>query len=183
MAYPTVPAFEHYGSWDAETRKHPAMAWMESYTLGIIDAKKFSTPYNYYHGDNFSFQLSNGTIVQGGAAAWEAAAQVYAPFPAHLHEPSYLLATESASGWKMLGVANVYFALPGPPSAEAKVKDLSGKEWDVVVPSSFHFEYEKSDKAKEGGIVLKSTKIYGDTAPVLVRMLKQGLVKPEDLMK
>ncbi len=52
-----------------------------------------------------------------------------------------------------------------------------------MVPSSFHFEYVKSEKAKEGGIVLKSTKIYSDTAPVMVQMLKRGLVKPEDLMK
>lgn len=83
----------------------------------------------------------------------------------------------------MMGVANVYSQSPGEPGMEAKVRDLGGKEWDVVVPSSFRFEYVKSAKAKEGGIVLKSTKNYADTAPVLVQMLKRGLVRPEDLMK
>lgn len=44
----------------------------------------------------------------------------------------------------------------------------------MVVPSKFHFEYVKSAKAKEGGIVLQSIKIYSDTVPVLVQMLKPG---------
>ncbi len=116
MSLPTVSAFEHHGTWDAETRQHPAMAWMETFTRGQIDGKKFSTPYNDYHADDFSFQLSNGTVVHGGADAWAAVAQLYAPFQAHLHEPSYLLVTERESGWNMLGVANVHFELPGPPS-------------------------------------------------------------------
>lgn len=46
----------------------------------------------------------------------------------------------------------------------------------------FQFEYVRSGGAEEGGIVLKSTKVYGDTAAVLGRMLKRGLVEPEDLM-
>src|SRR5690242_12634653 len=28
MAFPTQPAFVHYGTWDDESRKHPAMKWM-----------------------------------------------------------------------------------------------------------------------------------------------------------
>ena len=28
----TKPAFIHYGTWDDETRQHPAMKWMEDYT-------------------------------------------------------------------------------------------------------------------------------------------------------
>lgn len=33
MSIPTTPAFIHVGTWDDETRKHPAMKWMEDFTL------------------------------------------------------------------------------------------------------------------------------------------------------
>jgi hypothetical protein len=35
MSVPTRPAFIHVGTWDDETRKHPAMKWMEDYTLNF----------------------------------------------------------------------------------------------------------------------------------------------------
>jgi hypothetical protein len=28
MSFPTKPALVHYGTWDDETRAHPAMKWM-----------------------------------------------------------------------------------------------------------------------------------------------------------
>jgi hypothetical protein len=35
MSFPTTPAFVHVGTWNDETRKHPAMKWMEEYTLNF----------------------------------------------------------------------------------------------------------------------------------------------------
>jgi hypothetical protein len=35
MSVPTTPAFVHAGTWDDETRKHPAMKWMEEYTINF----------------------------------------------------------------------------------------------------------------------------------------------------
>lgn len=35
MSFPTKSAFIHVGTWDDETRKHPAMKWMEDYTLSF----------------------------------------------------------------------------------------------------------------------------------------------------
>ena len=44
MSYPTQPIFIHRGDWNDETRKHPAMKFMEDYTVGVIDARAWDTP-------------------------------------------------------------------------------------------------------------------------------------------
>ena len=84
------------------------------------------------------------------------------------------------ASFTQIGQADVYANLhvPGP---EPKVRDPSGKEWDVVTNSAFHFEYVKDSKAKHDGIKLKSTKIFCDSGPALMLMLKRGQLKPADL--
>ena len=80
----------------------------------------------------------------------------------------------------MLGQANMYANLHVPGS-EPKVKDGTGKEWDVVTPSAFHFEYVKDSQAEHDGVRLKSTRIFADSGPALMMMLKRGQMKPADL--
>jgi hypothetical protein len=80
----------------------------------------------------------------------------------------------------VIGQADV-FANIHVPGNEPKPKDSYGKEWDMVSHSAFHFEYVKDSKAKHDGVLLKSTRIFGDTAPALMLMLKRGQLKPADL--
>ena len=84
------------------------------------------------------------------------------------------------SFFTVLGQANMYANLqvPGP---EPKVKDGTGKEWDMVTPSAFHFEYVKDSEAKHDGVRLKSTRIFADSGPAMMMMLKRGQVKAADL--
>ena len=65
--------------------------------------------------------------------------------------------------------------------SEPKVKDASGKEWDICNPSVFHFEYVKDSKAKHDGVLLKSTRIFADSGPALMLMMKRGQLKPADI--
>ena len=65
--------------------------------------------------------------------------------------------------------------------SEPKVKDGTGKEWDFMTPSAFHFEYVKDSKAEHDGVRLKSTRIFADSGPALMMMLKRGQMKPADL--
>lgn len=80
----------------------------------------------------------------------------------------------------MTGNAWAYVNLPGQSSAGNKIKDLEGQEWDMRVPGGFHFVYAKDD-SKAGGIGLKSTKITSDSGPVVVELLKRGVIGPKDL--
>ena len=80
----------------------------------------------------------------------------------------------------VLGQANMYANLHVPGS-EPKVKDGTGKEWDVVTPSAFHFEYVRDSKAEHDGVRLKSTRIFADSGPALMMMLRRGQMKPADL--
>ena len=82
MSYPTKSVFIHTGSWDDESRSHPAMKWMEDYTTNIIDTRAWDTPTNKHHSSDFAVQKSTGQVVEGGDAAWKSIAEIYAPFSA-----------------------------------------------------------------------------------------------------
>jgi len=70
MSVPTVPTFIHTGTWDDQTRAHPAMAWMESYTRSV-DNRSWTTgtPASEWHTAEFTLQKSDGTVIHGGEAA------------------------------------------------------------------------------------------------------------------
>jgi len=182
MSYST-PAFVSYGTWGPETRKNPAMKWMEDYTVNVIDKQQWSLPYSEYHADDFSVLKPDGNEVEGGEQAWAAIKELYSPFTEHLHEPFFLSCHETDYGWEMIGQAMVYANLQGKQAAgEQKVKDLTGKEWDIKVPGGFRFQYVKDAKAKNGGgIVLRMTQIMSDSGPAMMGMMKRGLIKASDL--
>ncbi|KAK5170611.1 uncharacterized protein LTR77_005200 [Saxophila tyrrhenica] len=178
MAYPTVQAFVHYGSWDDETRSHPAMKWMEDYTKSVVDSKAWQTDTSplEHHTPDFHLQRSNGTITQGAEAAWSALAEIYGPFAAHKHDPEFLLTFDVEDGWRMIGVANVFFKFAG--SDGGAITDPQGEKWDGVSPAAFSFRYVKEGE----GIKLKETKIFSDPSPALKLMLQDGALDGEHLV-
>lgn len=124
----------HRGPWDAETRKHPAMKWLEDYTVNCIDSRAFDQPHSVWHSDDFSLLKTDGTEIKGAKEAWANTAEIFAPFTSHLHQPFYLCCTETKYGYEMLGQAWVFANFPGAASAgEKKHKDAHGKEWDMKV--------------------------------------------------
>jgi len=56
-----------------------------------------------------------------------------------------------------------------------------GQGVDVKVPSANWFQYVRDEGAKHGGILLRSTRIFRDTAPVMRAMVQRGMVTKEDL--
>ncbi|KAL8689355.1 MAG: hypothetical protein Q9218_004958 [Villophora microphyllina] len=183
MSFPTQPAHIHNGGFNAESRKHPVLEWMEDYTRNAIDSRSWGsgTPYWEWHTEDWTLQTANGAIYHGGENAWkEGIPSVYSLFKAHLHEPNFAVTFETSDGWEMIGQADMYAYLPVPGS-EQKIKDPSGKEWDCVTNSAFHFYYVKDEKAKHHGMLLKKTMIFADSGPALMLMLKRGQVKLADL--
>lgn len=179
MSYPTQQAFIHVGPWDDETRSHPAMKWMEHYTTDIIDARKFDLATRESGlTDDWTLQKSTGEVIEGAEKAQAALKELYAPFSAHFHQPSYLVCWETERGWDMLGVANLWWTLVAP-GKEEKMKGPDGKEWDGVTPSAFRFKYAKGGK---DGVELYKTEIFSDPSAAMVKMLQRGMLKPEQLM-
>lgn len=69
-----------------------------------------------------------------------------------------------------------------PAAAESKVKDKSGKEWDLSVPAAMHFRYVSDEKAENGLIMaIKRAEITSDGNVPMGLMLKRGLISPKDL--
>jgi hypothetical protein len=155
------------------------MKWMEDYTTQMFDKRKWDTPYNEWHSDDFVFVKPDGSaITSGGADAWKEILTMVAPFTAHRHRPFFGTAVETDYGWLMIGLGHVYVNLVGPPaSGEKKVKDPEGNEWDLTFPGAYRGEFVKDGK---GGIKMRRSEIISDTWPVASRLLKRGVMKVED---
>jgi len=167
---------------DARTCAHPAINLMENFTNNAIGGLQYQsgTPYSDWYIDDLTMYKANGEVIHSGKKAWvEGLPSTYGPFKAHLHDPDSLSCYETKDGWDMIGQVDVYTNLHIEGS-EPKVKDSSGKEWDVVTPAAFHFQYVKDSKANHDGIRLKSTKILCNSGPAHILMLKREHLKPAD---
>ena len=94
MSFPTQQAFIHNGDWNEETRKHPAMKWMERYTREQIDARTWASGAdpNTWHTPDFTLQKSDGTRREGADKANDALAEVYGLFSGgQKHVPTFLV--------------------------------------------------------------------------------------------
>ena len=161
----TQPAFVHNGPWDAHSRQHPAMKWMEAFALDFDATKDHAFAPKWYSAD-WTLRKPDGKVAQGREAGIAALQEVYGPFPRWYHEPGQLICTEDGEGWQMMGQAMVYANLGGKPAeGETPVKDLQGREWDLVVPSAMRFWYRKVEEGpgNEGGVVLSRTEIHTDS--------------------
>ncbi len=184
-SFPTVPAFIHTGDWDDTTRSHPAMKWMEPFTRWW-DSREWTTDessLSNWATSDFALYPADGSSAKGTKAAYAALKALYGPLAAHLHEPTYLVASETEDGWEMLGQASFYADLGGEPGeGEKKVKDGKGREWDMCVPSAFHIWYVKDEKAGNGGAMLiKKEEIMTDSGVGMRAALKRGLVSAKDM--
>ena len=89
----------------------------------------------------------------------------------------------------MIGEANVFLDLGVPEENKGtgesidKQTDSNGKEWDAVMPGSFHFWFAKAEggEGNTHGLLMKRTQLFADSAPITSLMIKKGLVKKEDL--
>ena len=82
----------------------------------------------------------------------------------------------------MMGNAFIFGNLPGKPgSEEQKVKDIDGQEWDCKMSGAFHFRFVKRDAAPRDGVLMDLVEIMTDSAPIMMKMLGRGLIKPSDL--
>jgi hypothetical protein len=176
---PTKPAFVHSGYWDPTTRKHPAMKWMEAFNKDF-DANGVNP--KWYTADA-SIQKADGTEFYGREGVIAVARELYGPFTSYFHEPYFVMCSETDDGYEMLGQAKLFANLPGAPAAgECKVKDKSGKEWDLSVPAAMHFWYVNDEKAENGlGMAIKRTEIMSDGSVPMGIMLKRGLISSKDL--
>jgi hypothetical protein len=179
MSVSTKPAFVHIGNWDEETRKHPAMKWMEAYT-NFVDQRNFDKLYSEWHTEDCEYHKHDGTVVSGGAECWRESEKTFGVFTSFLHRPYFLMCTETDNGWEMLGQAYLCANIVGEPIAgEKTVNDPDDNAWDVVVPSGFHFEYVKDGNAMHEGILMKKNETMSDSWPIMYILMRRGLFKAE----
>ena len=192
MSYPTQPAFIHTGTWSAETRAHPALKFLEEYAATHFDQQAWNTNhYSEWHTHDWHFQKPDNTVHSGGHEAWtEGIPSIYGRFSGHWHDPTFFVVWETEEGYEMIGQANVWLdldvaegELEKKKGEWEKVKDRNGKEWDAVMPGSFHFGFVKAEGGGENGhgLLMNYTQMFADSAPVTGLMIKAGLVTKEDL--
>lgn len=85
-------------------------------------------------------------------------------------------------GWEAIATAWIFGNLPGEPGpGEIKANDDGGKEWQCKLFGGFRFQFVKDSGGPRDGILLQMVQIATDTAPIMMRMLGRGLMKPKDL--
>jgi hypothetical protein len=180
MSYTTVPAYiQHVKGWESRCREHPVMDWMSDYEAAFDWGDMKSGPHSPWHADDFSYTKPTGECVTGGAAAWAALLEMYAPFSAHYHEPFFYAIWETETGYELFGSAKMFVKLLVP--GEQTKTDLEGRKWDLELPGAFHFDYVK-DPSGPKGLKLKGQKLFADGIPIVAEMVKRGMVTPEQVL-
>ncbi len=79
----------------------------------------------------------------------------------------------------MIGQAHLYATLPGQPARgePPKVKDQKGREFDVVIPAGFKFEYKKDSGSKHGPVKLQKIELMSDSLPIVMMLAKRGVIQ------
>ena len=179
MAFPTQPAFiaSTSGNWEP-VRVHPAMAFLEKYTEAFDNHKVTEENFSDWHTDDLSFQKANGEVITGGVTALKAILEVYQPFSAYLHEPKFCVLWEVENGYDMVGYATLFADLVAP-GGEKTAEDVSGRKWDVGLPGMFQFSFVKVPGAPNDGFKFGGrTAMFSDSGPVMMEMMKRGMVPP-----
>ncbi|KAE8378486.1 hypothetical protein BDV26DRAFT_281017 [Aspergillus bertholletiae] len=182
MSFPTTPVFLSATKGWEQARIHPALAWMEKCANAWDSRESWSTPWSDWVTDDYLYIKPNGERRTGGAAAWEASKADYGAFRESHHEPTWVCVAEKDDGWEFVGEATLFIDLV-KEGREKKVQDMDGRRWDLSVGSMFRFVFVKDWTAKHDGIKIKSFQMYSDSGPVVVEMLKRGIMKTEDLLK
>jgi hypothetical protein len=182
-SFTTKPAFTSSGSdWDDSSRQHPAMKFMEEYTL-MFDKRGYNSErYSDWMTEDATLTKGDGTSFSGGEACWEASKEVYAPFKEYMHCPYFLVVTplegmKEEEGYEMIGQAMVYGDLVGErqEGEPEKVKDpRHGRMWDVKIPGAFRFQYVKGGN---NGWKLKKTDLHVDGMGAGMVLVKRGVMK------
>jgi hypothetical protein len=161
-----------------EIRAHPALAWMEKYTLDVFDNNSVRTDAAQmapWHTADLVHINADGTRYEGFDTVFAAIQQIYAPFAAFVHEPRFSIIWETEDGWEMVGEAVMYADLP-VPGGEKTHEDMNGRKWDLGMPGSFHFFFVK-DASGPDGIKLTRSDFVSDTFPAVQEMMKRGMVQ------
>ncbi|KAK7184177.1 hypothetical protein DPSP01_001189 [Paraphaeosphaeria sporulosa] len=178
MSFPTTPAFVHAGTWDDETRKHPAMKWMENFTRTFNKREEWDKEESEWLSQDFTFVKPDGKSSTGNAVAFAESKNMYQHFTSEFHEPYFIITWETKDGWEMIGQAHIFANLRGNATAqEKKVQDLSGRDWDIKIPGAFHFWYVKQDGAPHGGILMKKKEVMSDSLPVVQILTTRGVLQ------
>ena len=162
-------------------RKHPAMRWMEQYTYAFDKHEHDQEFFDKWYSDDFVLIMADGTEYKGKKDALVKLKEVYGALIAHYHDPYYSSTVEGKNGtWEMIGQAKLYAKLPGNPAeGEKPVKDPKGRSWDIALPAAFKFVYAKGDGPE--GLLMTRTELMSDSTPIVMTLLKRGVMSPADL--
>lgn len=180
MSYPTTPAFIFTGDWSADSRKHHVGAWLEQYTNAYdTGLQSLSSQLDKWFTPDFTIVKADGSVHEGLQKAFASLQSTYGPLTEYHHQPTYGVITETSNGWSCVGVADLFYSLPGQ-GASAGAADNTGKKFDGVIPGAFIFNFVKSDKGPDG-LQLNKITLFSDSGPIVVQLLQRGVLKPADI--
>jgi limonene-1,2-epoxide hydrolase len=177
---PTTQAFIiRCNGWDEKALAHPILRHLKLQTEAWDSGEAKKGAYTDWMTEDVVYRQSDGSTVSG-EAAFKAMLEKYAPLSGHEHEPKMAVVWETADGWEVLGEATLFADLP-VPGGEKKHTNVAGRKWDIAVPGVFRFVFVK-DSGNKHGYRAKRQEVSADSAPIMIEMIKRGMVKPEQLL-
>ena len=137
-------AYVVHGELDAKARTIAPYGYMED-LLAFFDSADHGNVADYYHED-FSVNTPHAEKHTHGHGAFADSVGKFfiGPFKEFKHLDYTRTAVQTKEGWDMYTRAEIYANLKGDPLPhERRIKDDSGREWDVVVPVFYYHELIK----------------------------------------
>jgi hypothetical protein len=159
--------FEHNGVYDAHTRTHHALRFLENYTAKI-DSADYSGSYLPYYHRNAIFHDATGVDYVGGEAIWKWIMGLFGPMSKIWMEAKQILVISRPSGEHVIyceWLAHFW---------------IKGVEEKVVIPRSMVFTLDKAEGVEgyDGqvgfeGLQIKDARLYYDRS-MLVPFLRRS---------
>ncbi|KAI9768514.1 MAG: hypothetical protein M1839_004036 [Geoglossum umbratile] len=155
----SVQAIVHRGAWNAKSRKHTVLKMIEGVMRGYETDRLLAK----WTAADASLQNSDGSEILGLESVSTAVNGIYERFASFYHEPQLTVCIKVDDGFNTLCQLKIYASLLSAPAAGAsKVRDNSGKEWDVAIPGCYYNVITYDDKAANGlGMTFKRVEFMG----------------------
>lgn len=153
--------FTYQGSWNADTRTVPALAFVEKYAL-TVDALDLTAPFSDWYAPNSVFHNSDGITYRGGGEIWTWMKSLFSPFSALHHQVERIHAFDEETTFKGAAVSATRIILEAKTAFT--VKGLPG-DTPIVVPRLLQFLVGASEEDDQGtdGLQILEASVWWDS--------------------
>lgn len=159
---PSSTLSTYNGSWNAETRAVPALAFIEQYAR-TVDSLNLTAVFSDWYAPSSIFYNSDGVIYRGGDEIWTWMKSLFGPFSALHHEVERIRAFDEEVVFKDAKISATRIIVE--TKTAFTVKGLPGGTTPIVVPRLLQFLVGASEEEGQGtdGLQILEANVWWDS--------------------